>query len=47
MIGENTHQRGLKQSVDWKLIGVYILLVLIVLAAAVALYRERRYHGSA
>ncbi|MBQ3766479.1 MAG: rod shape-determining protein RodA [Bacteroidales bacterium] len=29
MIGENTHKRGLKQSVDWKLIGVYILLVLI------------------
>ena len=29
MIGENTHQRGLKQSIDWKLIGVYILLVLI------------------
>ena len=29
MIGENTHRRGLKQSVDWKLIGVYILLVLI------------------
>ncbi|MBQ9193324.1 MAG: rod shape-determining protein RodA [Bacteroidales bacterium] len=29
MIGENTHQRGLKQSIDWKLIGVYLLLVLI------------------
>ena len=29
MIGENTHQRGLKQSIDWKLIGVYVLLVLI------------------
>ena len=29
MIGENTHRRGLRQSVDWKLIGVYILLVLI------------------
>ena len=29
MIGENTHQRGLKQSIDWKLIGAYILLVLI------------------
>ena len=29
MIGENTHKRGLKQFVDWKLIGVYILLVLI------------------
>jgi rod shape determining protein RodA len=29
MIGENTHQRGLKQSIDWKLIVVYILLVLI------------------
>ena len=29
MIGENTHKRGLKQSIDWKLIGVYILLVLI------------------
>ena len=29
MIEENKHQRGLKQSVDWKLIGVYILLVLI------------------
>ena len=29
MIGENTHKRGLKQSVDWKLIAVYILLVLI------------------
>jgi len=29
MIGENTHKRGLKQSIDWKLIVVYILLVLI------------------
>ena len=29
MIGENTQKRGLKQSVDWKLIGVYVLLVLI------------------
>jgi rod shape determining protein RodA len=29
MIGENTQQRGLKQSVDWKLIVTYILLVLI------------------
>ena len=29
MIGENTHKRGLKQSIDWKLITVYILLVLI------------------
>ena len=29
MIGENTHKRGLKQSIDWKLIIVYILLVLI------------------
>ena len=29
MIGENTHQRGLKQSIDWKLIAVYVLLVLI------------------
>ena len=29
MIGENTHQRGLKQSIDWKLIVAYILLVLI------------------
>ena len=29
MIEENRHQRGLKQSIDWKLIGVYILLVLI------------------
>ena len=29
MIGENTHKRGLKQSVDWKLIVVYVLLVLI------------------
>ena len=29
MIGENTHKRGLKQSIDWKLIGVYVLLVLI------------------
>ena len=29
MIGENTHKRGLKQSVDWKLVGVYVLLVLI------------------
>ena len=29
MIGENSHKRGLRQSVDWKLIGVYILLVLI------------------
>ena len=29
MIGENTHQRGLRQSIDWKLIGVYVLLVLI------------------
>ena len=29
MIGENTHKRGLKQSIDWKLIVTYILLVLI------------------
>ena len=29
MIGENTHKRGLRQSIDWKLITVYILLVLI------------------
>ena len=29
MIGENIHQRGLRQSIDWKLIGVYVLLVLI------------------
>ena len=29
MIGENKHKRGLKQSIDWKLIGAYILLVLI------------------
>ena len=29
MIGENTHKRGLKQSIDWKLIIAYILLVLI------------------
>ena len=29
MIGENTHKRGLKQSIDWKLIAVYVLLVLI------------------
>ena len=29
MIGENTHQRGLKQSIDWKLIIAYVLLVLI------------------
>jgi rod shape determining protein RodA len=29
MIGENKHKRGLKQSIDWKLIAVYILLVFI------------------
>ncbi len=29
MIGENKHKRGLKQSIDWKLIVVYVLLVLI------------------
>ena len=29
MIGENTHKRGLKQSIDWKLIVAYVLLVLI------------------
>ena len=29
MVGGNTHERGLRQSVDWRLVGVYLLLVLI------------------
>jgi len=29
MIEGNTHQRGLRQAVDWKLVGVYLLLVFI------------------
>ena len=29
MIGENTHERGLRQSVDWRLVITYLLLVLI------------------
>ncbi|MBQ1912862.1 MAG: rod shape-determining protein RodA [Bacteroidales bacterium] len=29
MIEENAHQRGLKQAIDWRLVGVYFLLVLI------------------
>ena len=29
MIEQNTHQRGLKQAIDWRMVGVYFLLVLI------------------
>ena len=32
MTGENTHERGLRQAVDWKLIGIYLILVAIGLA---------------
>lgn len=29
MIEENTHQRGLRQAIDWRLVGIYFLLVII------------------